>query len=64
MNFGPYSKTVTALVTGLIGWATAVATQAGGFAAITSVEWIGLVTVVAVAFGVFTVPNAVASAKK
>lgn len=58
MNLGPYAKTVTMLVSGLIAWAMAIATQAGGFGAITPLEWVGLATVFAVAFGVYQVPNA------
>lgn len=55
MNLAPYRKTVTAVVTGAIGWATVVVTSAP--AAITSGEWIMLATVMATAFGVYQVAN-------
>lgn len=55
MNFAPYRKTVTAIVTGLIGWATLVVTSEP--AAITSGEWIVFATVVATALGVYQIPN-------
>lgn len=55
MTLGSIAKTVTALVTGLIGWATLVVNSAPK--EITAPEWIGLATVVAVAFGVYAVPN-------
>ena len=58
MNTGPIAKSITALITGLIGWATTVAAHPGGFNNITAPLWIALATVVAVAFGVFAVPNA------
>jgi len=51
----PFRKSITAAVTGLIGWATTVVTSAPS--AITASEWIGLATVMAVAVGVFGVPN-------
>lgn len=51
----PYRKTISALVTGAIGWATAVlASSSGG---VTSTEWIMLATIVATALGVYGVPN-------
>jgi hypothetical protein len=55
MNLAPYRKTVAAVVTGLIGWATVVVTSAA--AAITAGEWIMLATVVATALGVYQVSN-------
>lgn len=51
----PYRKTITAIVTGLIGWATMVVDSSS--ASITSSEWIGLATVLAIALGVFGVAN-------
>lgn len=54
--FAPYRKTIAALVTGLIGWATVV-TQSDA-SAVTSSEWIMLATVVATALGVYGVANA------
>ena len=53
--FAPYRKTITALVTGLIGWATIVVNSEP--TSVTSSEWIALATVVAVALGVYAVPN-------
>ena len=55
-KLGPYSKTVAALVVGVIGWATLVVQSAS--APITATEWIALATVVATAIGVFAIPNA------
>lgn len=51
-----YRKTITALVTGLIGWGAAVV--ASSPAAITASEWIMLATVVATGLGVYGIPNA------
>ncbi len=50
-----YKKTITALVTGLIGWGTAVVVSTP--AAPTAAEWIGLATVAATALGVYGVSN-------
>lgn len=44
-----YAKTITAVITGLIGWAIAYQ--------IADEQWIALATVLAVAFGVYAVPN-------
>ena len=55
MNFGKYSKTIAALVTGVIGWGLEVVNSKP--AAVTSSEWIGLAIVVAVALGVYAIPN-------
>lgn len=60
INFGPYGKTLTALIVGLIGWATLVVHSAS--APITADEWIQFVTVLATALGVFGVANAAKSA--
>ena len=56
MNIQPYLKTVSAVVTVLIGWVTAVVNSPSG--PITSTEWIVLATCLVTALGVFTVPNA------
>lgn len=56
MNLGRYSKLVTALVAGAIGFATLVVNSAP--TAITASEWIAGATYAAVALGVFVVPNA------
>jgi hypothetical protein len=53
---GTINKTLTALITGLIGWATLVVNSPS--ASITSGEWIELATAVAVALGVYTISNA------
>lgn len=50
-----YKKTVTAVVTGTIGWAAAVVNSAPSH--ITATEWIMLATVLATALGVFSVTN-------
>ena len=47
--FGRYNKAIAALVTGLIGWAVAYN--------VTEPKWIALATVVAIAGGVYAVPN-------
>ncbi len=56
ISFGRYAKTVTALVAGAIGFATLVVNSAP--TAITASEWIAGATYLAVALGVWTVPNA------
>ncbi len=58
MNLGTYSKTIAALVTGIIGWGLEVVNSKP--AAVTSSEWIGLAIVVAVALGVYAIPNTAA----
>ncbi len=48
-------KTVTAVVTGVIGWfATVIASEA---ATISQSEWLGLATILAIALGVYGVAN-------
>lgn len=54
-KLAPYRKTITAIVTGLIGWAAAVV--ASKPSAITATEWIMLATVLATALGVYGVSN-------
>lgn len=53
--FGQYTKTITALVTGLIGWAASVVTS--NAVQITAGEWVQLATVVAVTLGVYSFAN-------
>jgi len=53
--FGRYTKTITAVVTGLIGWAAAVVTS--DRASISASEYVMLATVLATALGVYTLPN-------
>lgn len=55
MNLAPYRKTVTAVVTGLIGWAAVVITSEP--TAITASEWLMGVTALATALGVYAVAN-------
>lgn len=55
MSFAPYRKTVTAIVVGLIGWATIVVMSEA--VKITASEWVGLATALATALGVYSVPN-------
>lgn len=50
-----YRKTVTALVTGNIGWVGVVIASSSG--PITSAEWLALAVVNATALGVYAVPN-------
>jgi hypothetical protein len=51
----PYLKTLTAVITGLIGWAVLV-TQSDP-SSITSSEWVIGATYLATALGVYAVPN-------
>lgn len=55
MNLSPYRKTIAAVATGAIGWATLVVTSDPS--AITSTEWIAGATALAIALGVYAVPN-------
>lgn len=55
MNLSAYRKTIAAIITGLIGWATMVVVSQS--AKITAAEWIALATVLATALGVYSVPN-------
>lgn len=55
MNLAPYRKTVTAIVTGMLGWGAVVITST--VTRITASEWLMLGTVLATAFGVYQVPN-------
>lgn len=50
-----YRKTITAIVTGAIGWATMVVASNSG--PITPAEWIAGATALATALGVYAVPN-------
>lgn len=54
-KIAPYNKTVTAVSTGVLGWATVVVTSTP--ALVTASEWLMLGTVLATAFGVYQVPN-------
>lgn len=53
--FGTYTKSITALVAGAIGWATLVVNSAPS--AISAAEWIAGGTYLAVALGVWALPN-------
>lgn len=55
MNFGAYSKTVVAVVAGVIGWATLVTTSPA--AHISAQEWIVGGTYLVTALGVYQVTN-------
>lgn len=55
MNLPAYRKTLTAVITGLIGWGAVVVVSER--ASISASEWIGLATVLATALGVYSVPN-------
>lgn len=52
---GPWAKTVTALVVGLLGWGAMVVTSDPS--AVTASEWLALGVVGATALGVYSVPN-------
>ena len=52
---GPWAKTVTALVVGLLGWASIVISSDSS--AVTANEWVMLGVALAVALGVYTIPN-------
>lgn len=54
-NIKPYMKTVTAVITGLLGWGTVVVTSEP--LAITASEWLTLGYAAATALGVYAVPN-------
>jgi len=54
MHLSKYTKSITALVTGSLGWgAVVVASEA---AAITSSEWLQLAVTIAVSLGVYASP--------
>jgi len=55
MNLSRYRKTISAVITGTIGWASAVVVSQP--AAITASEWVMGATVLATAFGVYQVTN-------
>lgn len=55
MNLAPYRKTVSAVVTGVIGWAAAVVASAPTH--VTASEWVFGATVLATALGVWALPN-------
>lgn len=55
INLAPYNKTVTAVVGGLLAWATIVV--ASEQSAITAAEWLTGATYLAIALGVYSVPN-------
>lgn len=57
LSLAPYRKTVAAVVTGMIGWASAVVVSDP--AQITAGEYVMLATVLATAFGVYQVANEV-----
>ena len=50
-----YAKTITALVTGILGWAAVVISSAAG--PVSASEWLGLGVAVATALGVYGVSN-------
>lgn len=55
MNLNPYRKTITAVVTGLIGWSAAITTSDSS--SITAAEWVMLATILATSFGVYQIAN-------
>ncbi len=54
-NLQAYNKTISAVVTGLLGWAGIVVTSSP--APITASEWLALGVAVATAVGVYSFPN-------
>lgn len=54
-SLAPFKKTVAAVVTGVIGWATAVVVSPD--AAIGAGEWVMGATVLATALGVYQIKN-------
>lgn len=61
MNFGPFQKSVTAFVTGLVGWGFQVIASTP--TAVTAAEWMALAAVSAAALGVYAVPNQASQAE-
>lgn len=59
ISLAPYRKTVAAVVTGVIGWASAVVVSEPVH--ITAGEWVMGATVLATALGVYTIANEVVS---
>ena len=55
MDLAKYRKTISALITGLIGWGFIVV--ASKEAPISASEWLALAVAVATATGVYLVPN-------
>ena len=55
MKLSQYRKTVTALVTGVLGWAAVVVSSPSG--PITAPEWLMLGVAAATALGVYSVSN-------
>lgn len=55
-NLNKLAKSITALVTGVIGWGLVVV--ASDPQPITASEWMQLAIAVAIGFGVYAVPNA------
>lgn len=62
VNLAPYKKTIAAVVTGLIGWSSAVVVSDP--AQITAGEYVMLATVVATALGVYQITNEIVRRKK
>lgn len=54
-NLPAYRKTISAVVTGLLGWAAVVVTSEPS--PVTASEWLVLGTTLATALGVYSVPN-------
>lgn len=54
-NLPAYRKSITALITGLLGWAAVVIVSDS--IKITASEWLALGVAAATALGVYTVPN-------
>ena len=61
MNLSKYAKTITALVSGVLGWAAVVISSAA--APVSASEWLGLGVAVATSLGVYAVSNTARSAR-
>jgi hypothetical protein len=57
VNLGKYAKTITALVTGIIGWFAVVIAASPNSFHVTNSQWLGLAVVIATGLGVYGMPN-------
>lgn len=55
MNLPAYNKTISAVITGLLGWGAVVVSSDAK--AVTASEWLSLGVALAVAAGVYQIPN-------
>lgn len=57
LNFGRYAKTITAEVTGILGWFAVVIAASPTHFHVTLSQWLALGVVEATALGVYGMPN-------